>query len=308
MKQVLESGTIVDLANDTILIAKDGARRWIADSAAPVMGKGGKIEGVVLVFRDVTEEYQRKAQMQQQQKLVSIGTLASGVAHEINNPITGIMNYAQLIDERLDPASPLREFAREIGSETKRVAEIVRNLLTFARQENESYNPANIADIVNNTVSLIRTIIRRNQITLKVEVPDDLPKIKCRSQQIQQVLMNLLTNAHDALNERYPEHDPDKTMMVKAQPLAKQGQNWLRITVEDHGGGIPDEIRERIFDPFFTTKDRAMGTGLGLSISHGIVSDHHGELSVERVAGRCTRFHLDLPVERGGPLDNAPRE
>jgi signal transduction histidine kinase len=240
--------------------------------------------------------------LRQQQKLEAIGTLAGGVAHEINNPINGIMNYAQLIDERLDPKSPLREYATEIGRETERVTLIVRNLLSFARQEKESHSLANMADIVNDTVSLIRTIIRRDQVTLAVDMPDDLPKVKCRSQQIQQVLMNLLTNARDALNARYPEHDANKVMSLTVRPFEHEGQHWLRTTIEDHGAGIPNEIRDRLFDPFFTTKDRSRGTGLGLSISHGIVVDHHGELHVECEPGEYTRFHLELPINNGWSL------
>ena len=119
-----------------------------------------------------------EAQMRHQQKLESIGTLAGGVAHEINNPINGIMNYARLIRKRLDPDSPLCKFADEIGHESDRVAKIVRNLLSFSRQDKESHSPARIADIVEDTVSLIRTIIRRDQIVMEVEVPGDLPKIK----------------------------------------------------------------------------------------------------------------------------------
>lgn len=119
------------------------------------------------------------------------------------------------------------------------------------------------------------------------------------------VLMNLLTNARDALNERYSGHDPDKIMALTVRAVEKEGQPWIRITVEDHGTGIPEEIRERVFDPFFTTKDRTQGTGLGLSISHGIVQDHHGELSVECEADRYTRFHLDLPVDNGWSLHEA---
>ncbi len=281
-------------------------RRYMDIAYEPYLGSGAEVQGYVVAARDITrrkqveeEKLKLEAHLRQQQKLESIGTLAGGVAHEINNPITGIMNYAQLIDERLDPESPLREFAVGIGRETKRVASIVSNLLAFARQERQSHSPARIEDIVNDTVSLIGTIIRRDQITLEVDVPDDLPEIKCRSQQIQQVLMNLLINARDALNRRYPEHDPNKIMRVTVRPFEKEDRPWIRTTIEDHGVGIPDEIRDRIFDPFFTTKDRAEGTGLGLSVSHGIIQEHHGELSVECEAGRYTRFHLDLPVDNG---------
>lgn len=267
---------------------------------------------VLSAILDVSERRAFEAHLRQHQKLEAIGTLAGGVAHEINNPVSGIINYAKLIDERLDPQSPLREYAVEIGREGERVSEIVRSLLSFARQDKQSHGPVRIADIVNDTVSLIRTIIRRDQILLELDVPEDLPELRCRSQQIQQVLMNLLTNARDALNARYPAHDPDKIMTLTVRTFDREGQPWLRTTVEDHGEGIPEQIRRRIFDPFFTTKDRSEGTGLGLSISHGIAREHHGELSVECEAGRFTRFYLDLPLNSDrslGPITgNSDRE
>ena len=249
------------------------------------------------------EKRQMEAHLRQRQKLESIGTLAGGVAHEINNPIMGIMNYAQLIHDRIDPAeSQLCEFSAGIIEETERVAKIVYNLLTFSQQDTQFHSLARMTDIVNDTLLLIRTVIKRDQITLEVDVPDDLPQIKCRSQHIQQVVINLLTNARDALNQRYPEYDPDKIIAVSVQPFEKEGRRWLRTTVEDHGLGIPFKIRERIFDPFYTTKDRATGTGLGLSISLGIVQDHHGQLTFESEEGQPTRFYLDLPVDNGWEL------
>jgi PAS domain S-box-containing protein len=240
-----------------------------------------------------------EAQLRQQQKLESIGTLASGVAHEINNPITGIMNYAQLIQDRLPAESPLTEFTGEILRETGRVGWIVHNLLTFARNEKQSHSPSRMIDIDEGTLSLIRTVIRHDQIELTVDMPEDLPELKCRNQQIQQVLMNLMTNARDALNERYTGHHPNKVMRVAASLFEKAGRRWIRVTVEDHGTGITSAVRERMFDPFFTTKPRDKGTGLGLAISHGIVKEHHGEFTVESEPGQFTRLHLDLPVDNG---------
>jgi len=256
-----------------------------------------------IAVRIKAEEERREIEihLRQQQKLESIGTLASGVAHEINNPINGIMNYAQLIHDRLDVTEVrLREFSAGIIHETKRVTEIVSNLLTFSRQDKIIHSPAKISDIVNDTLSLIRAVFRRDHITLEEDIPGDLPKIKCHSQQIQQVLMNLLTNARDALNERFPGSDPGKIIAIRAKLFEKEGRKWMRITVEDHGMGIPPEIRERIFDPFYTTKARNKGTGLGLSISMGIVQDHHGELTFECEEDQPTRFHLDLPVDKIG--------
>jgi len=256
-------------------------------------------------IRDITDRrhLERKhetmeAHIHQQQRLESIGTLAAGVAHEINNPINAAMNYAQLIQDRLPTDSPLVEYTHEILHETERVATIVRNLLQFSRTDKQSHSPACMADVIESTLSLIRSVIRHDQITLTVNVPSDLPQLKCRSQQIQQVLMNLMTNARDALNERYPCHDPDKVLNLSANLSEKEGGRWICVTVEDHGIGIASEVQEHMFDPFFTTKPRNKGTGLGLSISHGIVKEHHGELTVESEPGRFTRMHLNLPVDK----------
>lgn len=242
------------------------------------------------------ERRRYEAMLRQQQKLESIGTLAGGVAHEINNPISGIIGYATLIEERLGADDPLREFAQEIGHEGARVTEIVRNLLSFARRESSSHSPALISDIIGNTLSLVRTVIRRDQIDLQISVDANIPALRCHSQQIQQVIMNLFTNGRDALNARYEGHDDDKIMSLSAEPFHLDGEPWVRITVEDHGSGIPDDIADRIFDPFFTTKDRAMGTGLGLSICRGIIEEHFGRLYFESKPGVCTRFHLELPI------------
>ena len=279
---------------------KDGSIVDVEISVQHRPDEGGR---VVAFIRDITErklvEQERKqlqAQLIQAQKLEAIGTLAGGVAHEINNPIMGIMGYAQLILDTLAPDAPASQYAAEISRETERVATIVRNLLAFARQEKQSHSAARMCDVVASTLSLIRAVMRHDQVTLVIDIPEDLPRIGCRSQQIQQVVMNLLTNARDALNEKYPGYHANKTVLITARVIENNGRQWVRTTVEDHGPGIPAPLLERIFDPFFTTKPRDKGTGLGLSISHGIVKDHGGELSVESTEGESTRFHLDLPV------------
>ena len=241
----------------------------------------------------------------QSQKLESLGTLASGVAHEINNPVNGIMNYAQLIIDELGPDSPVAPYAMEIEKETQRVATVVTNLLSFARQDKQTHECACVCDIVDDVLSLVRTVMRHDKITLKIDMPRELPQVKCRNHQIQQVVMNLLTNARDALNEKYPQPDERKQIWIHSRVLQKGGQPWIRTTVEDHGTGIKEEIRQRIFDPFFTTKPRDKGTGLGLSISHGIVKEHNGALSVESEVAQFTRFHLDLPVDQGEECEEA---
>jgi PAS domain S-box-containing protein len=285
---------------------KDGNKRLLAWSCKVLKDNEGNVTGVLSSARDTTEyfraEEERKkleVHIRHQQKLEAIGILAGGVAHEINNPINGIMNYAQLINDRLEEDSSLKVFSGNIIKETDRIAKIVSNLLTFSRQDKETHSPANVDDIINDTVSLVQTIIGRDQIILDLDIPDDLPKIRCRSQQIQQVLMNLLTNGRDALNERYSDFDENKKLVIRVRTFEKENIKWMRMTVEDQGIGVPEEIRDRIFDPFFTTKDRTKGTGLGLSISYGIVKEHLGEMSVESVANEYTRFHVDLKVNNG---------
>ncbi len=306
-KRVAKSGKTDNY--ETLYITTKGKKLYFDVRISLLTNKEGKNSGFISTSNNITgrkkleeEKRQIDVHLRQQQKLEAIGTLAGGVAHEINNPISGIMNYAQLISKRLEPNSPLLEFADSISRETNRVAKIVTNLLTYARQEKEAHSPAMIADIIDNSLPLIQTVIRRDQIELKVDIQKKLPKIKCRFLQIQQVLMNLLTNARDALNERYPTYDQDKVIKITARLFKEKGKRWIRIVVEDHGSGIPNEIAERVFDPFFTTKDRTKGTGLGLSISLGIVNDHHGRLSFKSQQDKSTRFFLELPVDNGWVL------
>jgi signal transduction histidine kinase len=242
-----------------------------------------------------TRDNEIESQLRQSQKLESIGTLASGVAHEINNPINGIMNYAQLVMDNTPIDSSVHAWAREIVAESDRVAGIVRNLLQFARHDRREHSPARMCDIVNGAILLVNSVLRKDQVLLLLDIPEDLPPINCRTQQIQQVLLNLLTNARDALNERYPGHDPEKMITVRAVQRTHDGQNWIRLTVEDTGTGIPEAIRERIFDPFFTTKPPETGTGLGLSISHGIIREHGGTIAVDSRMGRGTVVTVDIP-------------
>jgi PAS domain S-box-containing protein len=283
---------------------KDGSQFWTRLELTMVQDGESKAPACLVTVSDITEfkrlEQERQAmdtRLRHQQKLESIGRLAAGVAHEINNPLTGIMGFGQLIAAKADKTSPLGEYASEIIRQTERVATIVHNLLTFARHETESHSPADIHEIVGATLALIQTVMPRDQIILEMDIPEIMPRIKCHSQQIQQVLINLLTNAHDALDRKYAEFNPDKIIRVTAQVFKKAGKAWIRVTVEDHGTGISPEIHEKIFDPFFTTKEPGKGTGLGLAISHGIVEEHGGELHCESELGQWTRFHMDLPVD-----------
>jgi len=300
MTEVLQTGEQRDLELRARFI---GAPCWYMARFAPIV-VDGRVERVIAVGTDVTErraheasQARLEATIRQQQRLESIGTLASGVAHEINNPVQGIMNYAELI--AISPASgdQAREFAVEIGHESQRVATIVRNLLAFSRQEGDrAAGPARVAEIVDGTLSLIRTVLRKDQIALQLDIPEDLPEVHCRVQQIQQVIMNLITNARDSVRARWPDYHEDKRIEIRAAGFERDGQPWIRISVYDRGGGVPEAVVARIFDPFFTTKGRDQGTGLGLALSHGIITEHGGELWLENVPGESACFHIELPT------------
>lgn len=281
---------------EEVVFASNGRREILETIKTPMYSHDGPLIGILGIGRVITQRKKAEQTLRQQQKLESIGTLAGGVAHEINNPINGIMNYAQVIKDKVGSDNPITEFADEIIHETNRVATIVRNLLTFARDEKESHKPVRLIDIIENTMSLIQTVFKRDQIHLEINVSENLPKIKCRSQQIQQVIMNLVSNSRDALNDKFEEFSDNKKILISSHLFKKGGRRWTRTTVTDFGVGIENEILDNIFDPFFTTKQRGIGTGLGLSISYGIVKDHHGELSVESDPGQYTTFHMDLPM------------
>ncbi len=292
---------------EEIFLQLDGSPVYVDVTAVPIY-YNNKYGGIVFA-RDITErkvmetnKNNMEAQLRQQQKLEAIGTLAGGVAHEINNPINGIMNYAQLILDGLDKNSIQAEYAKEIIHETQRISIIVKNLLQFSRQEKQTHSYASIYDIINETLSLIKTVMKKDQITLNLCLDDDLPHIKCRSQQIQQVLMNLLTNARDALNEKYSDYNEDKAIYLWCTQYASEDRKWIRMIVEDHGMGIPKELHDKIYEPFFSTKPKDKGTGLGLSISFGIIKDHHGKISIDTKEGHYTKFILDLPVDNGWEL------
>lgn len=301
----------VESADDDAFERQDGSIDYTRWEGRPWYEEDGSIGGMIIYTEVINERKQKEReallalqQQRQQQKLEAIGTLASGVAHEINNPIMGIMNYAQLILDEAEKESQSFTFANEIIAESRRISVIVQDLLFFARHEKQAHSPANLHDIVQRTLSLINSLIKKDQISITVDLPDELPQLKCRSQQIQQVVMNLLTNARDALNEKYPGFNEDKIIHVSGNLFLQENRRWIRLTVEDHGNGIPAEIQERLFDPFFTTKGRDMGTGLGLPISYGIIKEHHGEISFETEQGRFTRFHVDLPVDNGWHLEH----
>ena len=293
-----------------IIRRDDFEDRIVLAKATPIRSQDNKIIAGMVVFLDITEQRAKEMEravlenhLRNQQKLESIGTLASGVAHEINNPINGILNYGQIIlDSDIEDKS-VKEYAGEIIAETERVSNIVKNLLEFSRQNKEAHSYAKIEDVISKTLSLVSTVFRHDQIEINLDIEENIPNIKCRSQQIQQVIMNLVTNARDALNLKYPGYDENKKINIRCESYALDDRCWLRLTVEDYGTGISKDVIDNIFDPFFTTKGKFKGTGLGLSISYGIVKEHHGDISVESEVGKFARFVVKLPCDNGWELE-----
>jgi len=179
------------------------------------------------------------------------------------------------------------------------VCALAKHLLTFTRSNKQPVpETAAVSDLVGAALSLLRSVLNHDQVMLELDIPRDLPRVFCVPTAIEQVLLNLVGNARDALNERYHGRDPDKVIIITARVLPSDANNnrpQIRITVEDHGTGISPEVANRLFEPFFTTKPNGQGTGLGLAICHSIVRDNNGQLTVESQYGMYTRFYLDLP-------------
>ena len=261
-----------------------------------ILGLVGIVIATQRLKHRIRETKLMEKQLLQSEKLASVGELAAGVAHEINNPINGVINYAQiLIDETKGRAD---EFGipQRIIKEAERIAGIVKNLLDFAQETDDIPGPASVQDIVNDALELLEMRLNNEGIQVHLDIPDDLPPINANSQKIQQVFMNLLNNSQFALNEKYPKHHADKVIRIQGQVIEVDGKAYSRIMVHDNGVGIPKDIIDKICDPFFSTKPSGAGTGLGLSISYGIVKDHDGNMSFESKESEYTKAFVDLPV------------
>jgi len=283
---------------ETEILRKDGSAVPVEILSKVLFDSRQRAIGIQGVARDISERLAMEAQLRQSQKLEAIGTLASSVAHEINNPITGVAGYADLIAEGAFEPAEIVDYASEIKSAADRIRQIVQNLLGFARKEEDAADksPEAMDDIVASMLSLVRTAMRHDHIDIRVDIPEGLSQVVCRRQQIQQVIMNLLTNARDALNDKYPDGHTDKRIVISARAIHKSGQPFVRTTIEDHGMGINADVRTRMFEPFFTTKPAEKGTGLGLWIIYSIVKDHGGKIDFATSPGEFTRFDIDLPA------------
>lgn len=237
------------------------------------------------IVRDISERKEIQLKLAQTERLAAIGELAAGIAHEINNPINTVINCAQLILDGDDLAGN----CKVIHEESERIADIVRDLLQFARDDRDRAQPTSLPEVVARTLRLLGENWKRHGITVHVDMPEDLPLARGRPQQLQQVLLNLLINAKDAL---LGAEIAARKVWLSAQPQA----NGVELTVRDNGPGIPPLLGTKIFEPFVTTKRARGGTGLGLSISKGIVESFGGTIDVDSEPGNGATFRVWLPL------------
>ena len=251
---------------------------------------------VVLIAEDITETLENERQRSRASRLAALGELAAGVAHEINNPISGVINYAQLILNHAAENSRDRDLAQRIIKEGDRIATIVRELLTFAREGSSDPQTVSIREALAEALSLCESQLRKDMIELRIDLPNDLPGIESRNHQLQQLFLNLISNARHALAEKYPGAHADKILAISGRQVERDGRPHIRLKVRDHGTGIPPELLERVLNPFVTTKPAGVGTGLGLSISFDIAKKHGGMLKIASEHGAWTEVTVDLPV------------
>ena len=263
-------------------------------SCSPAINRDGRLLAVFAFIRDLTAEKEMHTKLIQAKKMRTLGEMVSNIAHELNNPLTGVMGYSELLESGLEQAGKVvdSEFVidevRTINREARRACRIVQNLLTFARQEEPSREPLDVNSLLKDSIDLFRRSLRNENVRIHLDIPFKLPSIVGDNYMLQQVLMNILENARQAILGKDFEGD----IFVKSF----SDENNVYVEISDSGPGIPDNNINNIFEPFFTTKRAGEGTGLGLSIAKGIIQSHKGEITVKNnVDSRGATFFIKLP-------------
>jgi len=276
---------------------QDSPRALLLNIAlAPLRTPDGVTTGSIVVLQDISSRVQLEEQLQISEKMASIGLLAAGVAHEVNTPLTGISSYTQMLLDNADPEDPRTKVLEKIERQTFRAAKIVNGLLNLARpSQGEALQHVDVNVVVNDVLALLEHQFKTSSIQVRKELSASAPIVQGIEYKLQQVLLNLLLNARDAM---------PKGGWLSIGTRFEQGQ--AVVEVSDTGVGIQAEHLARIYDPFFTTKSIGRGTGLGLSITYGIVQEHGGTLSCDSTPGKGTRFTLLLPLAaaRAGEIAN----
>lgn len=294
VQRVIQLGRIVGLANHTALIARDGSVRSIADSGAPIRDRDSEIIGVVIVFRDITNEKKMEEELLKVRKLESVGVLAGGIAHDFNNILSGILGNIELAGYRIaEEDIETIALLQEAGKATKRAAKLTGQLLTFSKGGDPVREVAALPELITESADFV---LRGSPIVCTYDLPEHLWMVEVDSGQISQVIQNIILNAKHAM----PEGGTIAICCTNVYDAATEALlsvdngNYVRITLQDTGIGIPREILNKIFDPYFTTKQE--GSGLGLAICHSIINKHDGYLLVDSLPGRGTTFTIYLPA------------
>lgn len=291
VEKALESGGVVELANNTILLARDGARRVIADSAAPMRNQDGNVIGVVLVFRDITEKRNIEDELFKARKLESLGVLAGGIAHDFNNLLTGIMGNISMAARHLPDGEKAYMFLDSAEKASVRARELTQQLLTFAKGGAPVKKVVSLRDLVSESVSLV---LHGSNVMGTVDIPDTIHAVEADEGQMSQVFHNIIINAMQSMpgggTLTVTAHNEN---LCDANSMALPDGSYVRVVFTDQGCGISAEDLKRIFDPYFTTKPS--GNGLGLASVHSIVGRHGGHIGADSLEGKGTSFTIHLP-------------
>ncbi|MEY2929679.1 MAG: hypothetical protein RL033_428 [Pseudomonadota bacterium] len=296
--QVRRTGKRAELDEHTVLLGKDGTRRPIAHSGAPIAGPDAQLSGVVLVFRDVTEERAVQDRLQHSQRLDALGQLAGGVAHDFNNLLTVIGGSTELALDQLQPTDGAREDLENIRDATTRAVALTSQLLAFSRRQVMQTTALDLNAAILGTVQILERLLKPN-VRIMVQLAADAGWIRVDPTQLEQVVFNLAINAGDAM----PDGGTLEFSSARVHPPTRSktsngngsGTPHVRLRVTDTGVGMTEPTRLRIFEPFFTTKERGRGTGLGLSTVYGIVQQSGGSISVQSAPGRGSTFEILFP-------------
>jgi len=260
---------------------------YLEVTTSPIFNDMGEVVASVHVARDITERKQMQQQLILTDRLASIGELASGIAHELNNPLTSVIGFAQLLLDK-DIPDDIKEDVRIISSEAQRAAGVVKNLLTFARKHAPVKQLVNVNEVIEKVLELRAYEQKVSNIRPDTRFAAELPEVMADYFQLQQVFLNIVINAEHFMIEA---HNKGNLTIV-----TERVNNMVRISFMDDGPGVPPENLRHLFDPFFTTKEVGDGTGLGLSICHGIIAEHGGRIYVESEQGKGATFTVELPV------------
>ncbi|MCK5235559.1 MAG: HAMP domain-containing protein [Deltaproteobacteria bacterium] len=252
--------------------------------------KGEQVAAVHSI-KDITEEKILKDQLIHSEKMSSLGKFVAGIAHELNNPLTGIMGYSQMIMDASpdDRVEKVQKFSEKLYKESVRTSKILKNLMMFSSAKEPKRTRVNINDIVRDTISLKENVIKDNNIKLEVELDEELPDTMADFFQMQQVFVNLLNNSLDAISEK---SEGERKIKI----VTSHEGRIIKISLIDSGAGVDEEVIRNVFDPFFTTKEVGKGTGLGLSVCHSIIKDHHGWIDIRNVPDGGAEVIIEVPV------------